>query len=105
MKISNTPTSIKEQQPSTPLTPARPATDEAIKLGSGETSRRGATVELSNTAAAMLSPAYATSSEFDAEKVARIAQAIADGKFTINAEAIADKLIANAQELLGKTTG
>ena len=32
----------------------------------------------------------------------RIAQAIADGRFKVNAEAIADKLIANAQELLGK---
>ena len=40
---------------------------------------------------------------FDAEKVARIAQAIRDGKFEVNAEAIADKLITNAQELLAKT--
>ena len=38
--------------------------------------------------------------DFDAEKVSRIAQAIRDGQFTVNAEAIADKLISNAQELL-----
>ena len=38
---------------------------------------------------------------FDAAKVDRISAAIRDGKFTVNAEAIADKLIANAQELLG----
>lgn len=38
---------------------------------------------------------------FDAEKVNRISEAIRDGKFTVNADAIADKLIANAQELLG----
>ena len=44
----------------------------------------------------------AADAEFDADKVARIAQAIADGSFKINAEAIADKLIANAQELLVK---
>jgi negative regulator of flagellin synthesis FlgM len=37
---------------------------------------------------------------FDAEKVRRIADAIRDGKFVVNADAIADKLIANAQELL-----
>lgn len=37
---------------------------------------------------------------FDAEKVRRIADAIRDGKFVVNAEAIADRLIANAQELL-----
>jgi negative regulator of flagellin synthesis FlgM len=38
---------------------------------------------------------------FDAEKVQRISEAIRDGKFSVNADAIADKLIANAQELLG----
>jgi len=39
---------------------------------------------------------------FDSAKVDAIAQAIRDGKFKINAEAIADKLIINAQELLGR---
>ncbi len=39
---------------------------------------------------------------FDKAKVDRIAQAIRDGQFTVNAEAIADKLIVNAQELLGR---
>lgn len=38
---------------------------------------------------------------FDAAKVQRISQAISEGKFTVNAGAIADKLVANAQELLG----
>ena len=38
---------------------------------------------------------------FDVEKVNRISDAIRDGKFEIDAEAIADKLIANAQDLLG----
>jgi negative regulator of flagellin synthesis FlgM len=42
--------------------------------------------------------------EFDSEKVSRIAQAIREGKFKINPEAIADKLIANAQEVLGRTS-
>ena len=38
---------------------------------------------------------------FDADKVQRISDAIREGKFTVNPDAIADKLIANAQELLG----
>ena len=38
---------------------------------------------------------------FDTAKVERIAQAIRDGKFKINADVIADKLIINAEELLG----
>jgi negative regulator of flagellin synthesis FlgM len=41
---------------------------------------------------------------FDSAKVDRIAQAIRSGNFKIHPEAIADKLISNAKELLsGKT--
>lgn len=39
---------------------------------------------------------------FDSAKVERIATAIREGKFTVNAEVIADKLIVNAEELLGR---
>lgn len=59
-----------------------------------------AKVELSSTASTLLSGG--TSAEFDAEKVARISQAIAGGTFKVNPEVIADKLISNAQELLAK---
>ena len=59
-----------------------------------------ATVALSSTAATLLSGGAA--GEFDAEKVARMSEAIASGSFKVNAEAIADKLISNAQELLVK---
>ncbi len=41
---------------------------------------------------------------FDAAKVERVSTAIRNGTFTVNADAIADKLIANAQELLGTVT-
>jgi negative regulator of flagellin synthesis FlgM len=54
-----------------------------------------ATVALSSTAATLLSGGAA--GEFDAAKVARMSEAIASGSFKINAEAIADKLIANAR--------
>lgn len=56
------------------------------------------------TAEAALAGTEAARADFDSEKVERIAQAIRDGKFQINAEAIADQLIANAQELLPKST-
>ena len=59
-----------------------------------------ATVALSSTASTLLSGG--ASGEFDAEKVARMSEAIAAGTFKVNPEAIADKLISNAQELLGK---
>ena len=59
-----------------------------------------ATIELSSAASSLLTSG--STPEFDAEKVARISKAIDDGSFKVNPEAIADKLIANAQELLGK---
>lgn len=58
-----------------------------------------AQVALSDTAAQLASDG--TAAVFDADKVQRIADAIREGKFVVNADAIADKLIANAQELLG----
>jgi negative regulator of flagellin synthesis FlgM len=68
--------------------PAGPATQPSAK------------VDLSASAAAIGGGADGS---FDQAKVDRIAQAIRDGSFEVNAEAIADKLIANAQELLGKS--
>lgn len=62
-----------------------------------------AQVALSPTAAALTGEVAEGS--FDQAKVDRIAQAIRDGNYQINADAIADKLIANAQELLGKAGG
>lgn len=59
-----------------------------------------AKVDISNAAAALSTDA--NDGSFDSAKVERIAQAIRDGKFEVNAEAIADKLISNAQELLGR---
>lgn len=41
---------------------------------------------------------------FDAAKVDRIATAIREGKFTVDANKIADKLISNAQDLLKRYT-
>ncbi|MBK1616592.1 flagellar biosynthesis anti-sigma factor FlgM [Rubrivivax gelatinosus] len=67
---------------------------------SQSTTEASAKVELSAAALSASGPGDAT---FDANKVSRIAQAIHDGDYQVNAEAIADKLIANAEELLGRT--
>jgi negative regulator of flagellin synthesis FlgM len=61
-----------------------------------------AKVELS-AAASVIANGLADGS-FDAQKVERITQAIREGRFQIDAQAIADRLIANASELLGRNT-
>lgn len=52
------------------------------------------------SAAATTVAGTAGDGSFDTSKVQRIAQAIRDGQFKVHPEVIADKLIANAAELL-----
>ena len=87
--VGNGSTAPAAATASAPTTGAIPAKADA-----------SAKIELSNTAATLLTSG--ATAEFDAEKVARISKAIDEGTFKINPEAIADKLISNAQELLGK---
>jgi negative regulator of flagellin synthesis FlgM len=88
----------------TPAAPAEAAKATAGVQASGAANvDASATVALSSTASTLLSSG--ASGEFDADKVARIAGQVADGSFKVNPEAIADKLIANAQELLTKVKG
>ena len=81
---------ISERKPGAAATPA-PAAAGGVEAS--------AKVALSPTVSQLA--AGSTEGVFDAEKVQRISEAIRDGRFTVNADAIADKLIANAQELLG----
>jgi len=74
---------------------ATPASDKAA--GAATQPEASAKVALSPAAALLVNDGNA---EFDAAKVSRIATAIRDGKFEVNAQAIADKLIANTREML-----
>lgn len=89
-----------ENKPAGVERPAAAGAERKADVVKGGAAAASAQVELSPTAAA-LSGEVAEGS-FDQAKVERIAQAIRDGSYQINAEAIADKLISNAQELLGK---
>ncbi len=98
MKIGHTADKPALASPTTPT--SSPAGDAAKGVAAGKSADASAKVELSNAAASLLSGQG--TAEFDAAKVERISKAIADGSFQVNAEVIADKLISNAQELLGK---
>jgi negative regulator of flagellin synthesis FlgM len=64
----------------------------------------GDTIHLSTLSSHLheLESSLAAGSPFDAKKVGAITQAIRDGKFSVNAGVVADKLLASTQELLGK---
>ena len=61
----------------------------------------GVTVTLSSSASQAISGSGGGGNDvFNAEKVEAMKAAIADGSFKVNAEAIADKMLANAAEML-----
>jgi negative regulator of flagellin synthesis FlgM len=83
--------------------PITPAGGNPAAAPNGKPAVGGSPPEASTKVA--LSPAATSlvdesNADFDAAKVERIAQAIREGKFKINAEAIADQLITNAKDLL-----
>ena len=69
----------------------------AAQVITGEAS---ATVALSSTASTLMAGLTEANADFDTDKVTRIARSLSDGSYKVNAEVIADKLIANAKELL-----
>ncbi len=83
---------------SKPVSPApaeRKSTPAAGQTGTAPSTQ----VELSPAAQTI---AGSADGSFDAKKVEGVAQAIRDGQYKVNPEAIADKLIANASDLLGR---
>ena len=102
MKIGNSP----EGTASPPKAEQRPAARKPDATVTTESARPAAATPAPSAQVAISSAAQLAASggsddgSFDVAKVQRISQAISEGKFTINASAIADKLVANAQELL-----
>lgn len=89
---------LDSQLPAIPVASERRAGQEPGGTTAPDSS---ATVAISPEATALA--AQSGEGSFDAGKVGRVAEAIANGTFKVNHEAIADKLIANAQELLART--
>jgi negative regulator of flagellin synthesis FlgM len=104
---------MKIGQPSDiPAAPPPVATPAAPKSGPAagssakavqSTRSAGVAVSVSQQARALEQSASDVASDVDTQKIAAVRAAIQDGTFAVNAEAIADKLLANAQEMLKRT--
>lgn len=63
----------------------------------------GVAVTVSTLARGLEKTGRGEAAEIDTQKVATVKAAIQDGSYVVNPEAIADKLLANAQEMLNRT--
>ena len=83
-----------------PANERKGATSSTARSDSSST-EPSARVQLS-AASLLASQSGGADASFDQAKVERISNAIREGRFQVDAGAIADKLIANAQEMLGR---
>jgi negative regulator of flagellin synthesis FlgM len=89
---------------------AQAASNNAQKAsqGAAETAKStgnspGVQVSMSTMARSMEKPESVTASDVDTAKVNAMKAAIQNGTFTVNHDAIADKLLSNAQEMMNST--
>lgn len=97
MKISST---------NEPLRPDRllPAGNEARTAAAkaGETVAETEKVQLSDLATRLSELENRFGGDFDAKKVDEVKTAMAEGRFKVNADAVAERLLASVADLLGK---
>lgn len=93
MKINSSTDSIRLDGPTSPKAGKTAPTDS-----------QSADVAISSVATKLnsLETQFTGDGGFDAAKVDAIKEAIREGRFSVNAEVVADKLIASAQELIAK---
>nr|WP_315466360.1 flagellar biosynthesis anti-sigma factor FlgM [uncultured Rhodoferax sp.] len=107
MKIGQ-PSEMSASAPSTVSGAAQKAAQNSnavasANAGAAQSTRAvGVAVTVSTTAIALERSGRNEEAEVDTEKVAAIRAAIQDGTYTVNAEAIADELLYNAQEMLDR---
>ena len=108
MKIGQ-PSDIPSTVPSTVTAAASKAAQNssastAATASAAEGTRSaGVAVTVSTLARSLEKPERSETADVDAQKVASVKASIEDGTYVVNAEAIADKLLSNAQELFSRT--
>jgi negative regulator of flagellin synthesis FlgM len=110
MKVDSSPDSYIGSVAGGPQKAAERPTAGAEAAAAGAAAKpqpaAGVTVTLSSSTTQALSGAGGAGSDvFNSEKVAAMKAAIADGSFKVNPEAIADKMLSNAAEMLRSSRG
>jgi negative regulator of flagellin synthesis FlgM len=105
MKI-NSPVEITSVAPTTSTPPKNgqgaSAAGSAMANASQSPRSAGVSVTVSTQARGLEEAKRSSHTDIDTHKVATVKAAIADGTYTVNAEAIADKLLSNAQDVLSR---
>jgi negative regulator of flagellin synthesis FlgM len=82
---------------------AAPASTSTTASAAPSTRSAGVAVTVSTLARGLEKAARSDASVIDTQKVASVRSAIQEGTYVVNPEAIADKLLSNAQEMLNRT--
>ena len=112
MKVESSPDSYigsvaggPQKVPERPAPGAEAAGNAAATAAQPSQAGAGVTVSLSASTASALQGSSASGNEvFNAEKVQAMKSAIENGTFQVNAEAIADKMLSNAAEMLSASS-
>lgn len=107
MKIgqpSDNPVSVNTTQP-VPAKGNQSASANATATAAKSTQSAGVAVTVSTLARTLEASNRGQAADVDMKKVESVRTAIQKGTYVVNAEAIADKLLANAQEMLVRTRG
>lgn len=84
---------------------ANASASTAASTGAAQSTRSaGVAVTVSTMARGLEKSGRNEGADVDAQKVASVRAAIENGSYVVNPEAIADKLLSNAQEMLNRTT-
>ena len=107
MKIGQTPDNSIQIQAGTAATTQKTvqnASTTASKNAAQSTRSAGVAVTVSTLARGLEKTGKGEAADIDMQKVATVRAAIEDRSYVVNPEAIADKLLFNAQEMLNRTT-
>ena len=106
MKIGQTPDSSVPVNANAPTVPAKGhqgAASTAATAASKSTQSAGVAVTVSTLARSLEATKGADATDIDMKKVSSVRTAIKEGTYKVNPEAIADKLLSNAQEMLDRS--